>query len=177
LDEPQARIHDTDPFKAPMASRKPARRLRGRLAAPVTIWTAGPPDARTGLTISSLLVIEAEPASVIGLVSDTSDLWFALTETGTFIVHVLDEGGRTLAERFAGLRPSPGGLFVDLEVDDTEHGPVIKSLSTRAHCRVEATEQLGFHRLVRGSIESMDLGDDPPLVYHRGRFRKLHEEI
>ena len=30
-----------DPFATPPGKRSPARRLRGRLPAPVTIWTAG----------------------------------------------------------------------------------------------------------------------------------------
>ncbi len=35
--EPGARIHHTDPFAAPAEDRSPVRRLRGRLAAPVTL--------------------------------------------------------------------------------------------------------------------------------------------
>lgn len=40
-------IHSTDPFATPGERRSPVRQLRGRLAAPVTLWTAGAP-AQTG---------------------------------------------------------------------------------------------------------------------------------
>src|SRR5688572_6133036 len=38
-------IHHTDPFATPESERTPVRRLRGRLPAAVTLWTApGAPD-------------------------------------------------------------------------------------------------------------------------------------
>ncbi|MFY1635440.1 flavin reductase family protein [Solwaraspora sp. WMMB335] len=52
--EPGAEIHHRDPFTTPEHERSPARRLRGRLAAPVTLWTAGSPSAgREGHTAGS----------------------------------------------------------------------------------------------------------------------------
>jgi hypothetical protein len=44
------------PFAVPPERRSPARRLRGRLVAPVTVWTAGHPPGGAGLTVSSVLV-------------------------------------------------------------------------------------------------------------------------
>ncbi|WP_233604170.1 flavin reductase family protein [Micromonospora sp. HM5-17] len=37
---PGGQIHHTDPFATPEGQRSPIRRFRGRLAAPVTLWTA-----------------------------------------------------------------------------------------------------------------------------------------
>ena len=54
-------IHSTDPFATPEEQRSPLRRLRGRLAAPVTLWTADGPAGPAGLTVSSMLVAEGEP--------------------------------------------------------------------------------------------------------------------
>lgn len=176
-DEPQGAIHGEHPFLTPLELREPARRLRGRLVAPVTLWTAGPPGGRTGLTMSSVLVEEGDPPSVLGLLGDTTDLWYAIEETGAFVVHVLEEDHWELAERFAGLRPSPGGPFRGLTVDDSRWGPLLRDLESRALCRLLSSHEVGHHLLVRGAIEEIELHDlIRPLTYYRGRFRSLRPE-
>ena len=67
-------IHHCDPFATPEGQRSPVRRLRGRLAAPVTLWTAPGP---AGLTVSSMLVAGGEPGRVLGLIDEESELWSA----------------------------------------------------------------------------------------------------
>jgi 3-hydroxy-9,10-secoandrosta-1,3,5(10)-triene-9,17-dione monooxygenase reductase component len=53
------RIQLQPPFAVPAERRDPARRLRGRLVAPVTVRTAGHLPGGAGLTVSSVLVAEA----------------------------------------------------------------------------------------------------------------------
>jgi 3-hydroxy-9,10-secoandrosta-1,3,5(10)-triene-9,17-dione monooxygenase reductase component len=171
-------VHYTDPFATPPQARTAARRFRGRLSAGVTIWTAGDPRSRVGLTISSMAVAEGSPSIALGLMNDTTDLWERIRETGTFVIHILTEGDREIADRFAGLRPSPGGVFSGLDVDDGDWGPVIGTLSERAYCRYLETSETGYQQLVRGEIERIELSElTRPLVYFRGRYRALeHDE-
>src|ERR671932_775332 len=61
------RVGGQPPFAVPAERRDPARRLRGRLVAPVTVWTAGHPPGGAGLTVSSVLVAEGQPARLLGL--------------------------------------------------------------------------------------------------------------
>jgi len=157
--------------------REPVRRLRGRLASPVTIWTSGREGAYAGLTVSSVVLVEGEPSSIVGLVGPLTDLWDALETTGAFVVHVLPASEKVLADRFAGLRPSPGGLFADVTVAASEWGPVLTELTDRAYCRVGGWTEPGFQRLVSGAIERIDLAElDDPLVYFRGRYRRLSSD-
>lgn len=170
-------IHDEHPFATPPDLRDPARQLRGRLASGVTVLTSGGPDNRTGLTVSSLLLAEGEPSRVVVLVGEATDLWFAIEQSSAWVLHVLGADDRELSDRFAGLRPSPGGLFVGLEVEDTPWGPTISTQGTRAYCRLERSVETGFHRLVTGVIDQIDLeGIADPLVYYRGRYRALGNE-
>jgi 3-hydroxy-9,10-secoandrosta-1,3,5(10)-triene-9,17-dione monooxygenase reductase component len=163
-----------DPFATPPEQRDPARRLRGRLTSPVTVWTAGAPGSPSGLTVSSIMVAEGAPPSVAGLVNPLSDLWDAIQETAAFVVHVLDRDQRALAERFAGRRPSPGGLFRDVRVAHGEWGPVLTDVANRARCRLSATQELGYHELVLGTIEGVDTTPlEDPLAYFLGRYRTL----
>lgn len=170
-------IHEEHPFAAPPDLRDPARQLRGRLTSGITVMTSGGPDHRTGLTVSSLLIAEGEPSRVVALVGEATELWYAIERSGSWVLHVLGVADRQVSDRFAGLRPSPGGLFVGLELEDTPWGPTLSNLGTRAYCRLERSIETGFHRLVTGVIDQIDLGNlADPLVYYRGRYRVLDDE-
>lgn len=167
----QGGIHDEHPFAAPMGLRDPVRRFRGRLTSPVTIVTAGGPADRAGLTVSSLVVAEGEPAHVHFLCGTATDLWDAVTGTGAFVVHILEGTHRALSERFAGVRPSPGGPFAGLDVVDTEYGPELAEIGTRAYCRYQGHRDEAMHALVHGRIERVVLHDlRDPLRYFRGEY-------
>lgn len=163
-----------NPFADPPEARDPIRRVRGRLAAPVTLWTAGEGSARAGLTVSSALVAEGDPALVLGLVGDLTDLWDRVEATGAFVVHVLAAADRALADRFAGRVPAPGGPFAGLATTPSPHGPVLAGVDTRLACRLEDAQPSGHALLVRGRVEQIDVGDlDEPLVWFRARYRRL----
>lgn len=171
-------VHYEDPFVDPPEDRSPVRRFRGRLALPVTIWTSGRTGEETGLTVSSLMVADGEPPILTGLVAETTDLYASINDTGVFVVHVLsDEDGR-LAEIFAGMRPNPGGPFAGLKYVDSEWGPVLESLPTRAFCRLRDISDAGYQKLIQASVQKFDLDElDSPAIYFRGRFRRLAPDV
>lgn len=167
-------IHSDNPFVDDPDSRDPVRRFRGRLSAPVTIVTAGDGEMRTGLTVSSLVVIEGEPGRVEVVVGPTTDLWDTVAATGRFVIHVCTDADRAMTEVFAGLRPSPGGVFAGLEVSQTEWGPVIDTLANRAYCTFGERHEVGYSGLVSGTIDRVESADlSTPLVYFRGRYGTL----
>ncbi len=166
-------IHDEHPFATPPEQRDPARRLRGRLASPVTVFTSGSGNEAVGLTVSSVLVSEGPPARLIALINEATDLWEEIEAGGRWVTHVLDESDQSISDRFAGIRPSPGGLFRGLDVEESSYGPVLTSIGTRAACRLERSEAVGHHRLVIGLVDEITLDDSAPLVYFRGRYRRL----
>ena len=171
----QGGVHDDHPFETPPDQRDPARRFRGRLATPVTIVTSGSGDHITGLTVSSLVVAEGEPSRIYFLLGSTTDLFYGLEETGKFVVHVLEADDRTLADVFAGLRPSPGGRFAGVKSEQTEWGPVLTDVKTRAYCTFEGGDEETFFIVAEGRIDKLEISDvGDPLVYFRGRYRKLN---
>src|SRR5687768_15838516 len=102
--EPGAQIHHSDPFATAEQDKSAVRRLRGRLAAPVTLWTTPGP---AGLTVSSMLVADGDPGRVLGLVDEESEFWDAAERAGRFAVTPLGPEDQQLSERFAGLMPAP----------------------------------------------------------------------
>jgi 3-hydroxy-9,10-secoandrosta-1,3,5(10)-triene-9,17-dione monooxygenase reductase component len=175
-DEEPIRIGGQHPFATPPERRSPARRLRGRLLAPVTVWTAGSPPAGAGLTVSSVLVAEGRPARLLGLIDPTSALWEAARETGTFVVHVLAAGDRALAERFAEIRPPIRGAFAGLEVAGSPWGPLLGGRRPWAACRLAGSTPTGYAELVEGVIERLELADgEEPLGFLHGRYVSVGE--
>jgi flavin reductase (DIM6/NTAB) family NADH-FMN oxidoreductase RutF len=171
-------IHASDPFATPEDLRSPLRRLRGRLPAAVSLWTAGgaggSAGTAAGLTVSSMLVVDGDPGRVVGLVDDESDLWTAIEATGRFAVIPLAEGDNQLAERFAGLMPAPGGLFATGDWDTTDWGPVPRGYPW-AGCGLDGARAFGWSLLVEATIQRVDLAATAakPLLHHRGRYTSI----
>lgn len=181
-------IHASDPFATPDEAKSPVRRLRGRLPAAVTLWTAYDRDHRpAGLTVSSTLVVDGAPGRVLGILDDESTLWEALAQTRHFAVTVLRKDDRQLADTFAGLLPAPGGAFRDREWLETSYGPILAGSREWAGCRLDDARPLGFGLLAEATIERVVLDHEPaeqgkgpagesaPLVHYRGRYSGAYE--
>src|SRR4029453_828981 len=170
------RIGNQPPFAVPPERRDPARRLRGRLVAPVTVWTAGHPSTGAGLTVSSVLVAEGQPARLLGLIDPTSAFWDAMQEARAFVVHVLAADDRSLAERFSEVRPPVRGPFDRLEGAESPWGRVLEGRRPRAACRLAGSVPVGHAELVEGVIEQLELPDlDDPLAYLHGSYRSVRD--
>ena len=168
-------IHEGEhPFIPPEDERDPVRRLRGRLAAPVTIVTAGDGANRAGLTVSSLMLAEGDPGSVHFLLGPTADVYDAMKDTDRLVVHVLGHEHRPLSEVFAGRRPNPGGPFAGVAITDSEWGPMINAIPDRAYCSGVSVAEQGYSLLVSARIDEVVVADlTDPLLYFRGSYRGL----
>jgi flavin reductase (DIM6/NTAB) family NADH-FMN oxidoreductase RutF len=165
-----------DPFATPIEERRLDRRFRGQLVAPVTVWTAGSSRRRAGLTVSSVLVAEGDPAEVLGLIDPLSELFDVLVEQGSFAIHVLGTGEQRLAGIFAGAYPVDA--LDEVEMADGEFGPIIPGARHRLGCHLLGSEEVGFAMLVRGRVDALEVAPDAssPLVRYRGRYRRLQAE-
>lgn len=173
-----ARLSYEDPFATPQEARRIDRRLRGRLVAPVTVWTAtGVDGSPAGLTVSSLLVAEGDPALLHGLVDPLSGLLEAAGEQGGFLVHVLGAGDERLASVFAGAYPVDP--FEEVEWRPTPDGPLLEGDRHVVACRYLRSEPSGFQALVHAEITSVLLpraAERAPLAWYRGSYRRLETD-
>jgi 3-hydroxy-9,10-secoandrosta-1,3,5(10)-triene-9,17-dione monooxygenase reductase component len=171
FDDGVSRIGGSDPFATPLEERDPVRRLRARLMAPVTVWTAyNNAERPAGITISSVLVAEGDSPEVLGLVDPLSALWSAIEETSRFIVHVLAADQVRVAEKFA-LR-IPGNPFEGEELIATEWGPALRAVTTRVACSLVSSTEAGYALLVRARLAEfvLDESNARPLAYYRGDY-------
>ncbi|MBZ5736773.1 flavin reductase family protein [Nocardioides mangrovi] len=161
-------IHSTHPFADP--DPDPVRRFRGRLGGAVALVTAG----EAGLTVSSLMVANGEPARILALVDPDSDLADAVGRTGRAVVQLLSWSHRDLAEAFAGTAPAPGGPFRTGSFVDTEWGPRLADATTWSGTSLESVAPVGWSDLLTLVVEEISVGeDDEPLVSRRGRYLRL----
>ena len=158
-------IHSSHPFADP--DPDPVRRLRGRLTGTVALLTSD----GAGLTVSSLMVANGQPARVLALVDPDSDLAEAVAETGRAVVQLLSWSHRDLADAFAGTSPAPGGPFRTGTFEDTRWGPRLVDATTWAGTVLESAAGVGWSSLLTLRIEEVSVGDDDePLVHRRGRY-------
>lgn len=166
-------IHSEHPFAVPPEQRDAARRFRGRLVAPVTLWCAEGRRRPAGLTVSSVLVAAGEPARVLGIIDPDSDLADALAASGRFTVSVLGPESRRLADAFNGTDPAPGGPFAQASFEPTPWGPRPAASESWVGAEVESIEEVGWSALVRGVIAEVAVGDADVLAHIRGRYRAV----
>lgn len=164
-------IHTEHPFAEPP---DPVRHLRGRIGGAVSLWTAGEGSDRAGLTVSSVMVANGDPAAVIGLLDPDSDLHAALEATGRGVVQLLHATDRELADAFGGVAPAPGGAFRLGTWEQTAAGPALVG-RTRAEVRYVESRDVGWSALVVARIEHIVIEPDAiPLEHRRGRY--LHPQ-
>ncbi|MEO6604217.1 MAG: flavin reductase family protein [Aeromicrobium sp.] len=162
-------IHSDHPFLPPSGDRDPLRQLRGRMPAPVTVWASGSGAARTGLTVSSVIVANGEPAHVLAVIDEDSDWWASAPES--VVVNVLGQDHRFLADAFAGTAPAPGGPFTLGTWTDSEWGPVLDESAGWLGVRILAEPRsVGWGLLVEGVVEKVETGEVDALIHLRGRY-------
>ncbi|MGH1565614.1 flavin reductase family protein [Mumia sp. DW29H23] len=168
-------IHSEHPFLPPEGERDPVRRFRGRLAQAVTVCTAGTGEGRVGLTVSSLVLADGDPAHVLLLVDEDSDLADGLAPGEPLVVNVLGARDRALADPFAGTAPAPGGPFTLGRWRATAYGPVLETATAWLGARVASEpRQVGWPLLVDAAVEHVEIGDDAAALTHlRGRYVDL----
>jgi flavin reductase (DIM6/NTAB) family NADH-FMN oxidoreductase RutF len=162
-------IHTGHPFADP--DPDPVRRFRGRIGGAVTLWTS----QNSGLTVTSVMLANGDPAHVVALLDPDSDLLEALRGCARAVVVPLSWDDRYLAEAFAGTAPAPGGLFRMADFVDSSHGPRLAGAATYAEVDLVDETELGWSALVTCRIERVVVGeeDGPMLGHRRGRFFRL----
>jgi flavin reductase (DIM6/NTAB) family NADH-FMN oxidoreductase RutF len=152
------------------------------MPAPVSIWAAGQAAGRTGWTLSSFLVVDGEPAEVLGVLDEDSVLAERLVASEpiagrSLTVNLLGWQHRGLADAFAGVAPAPGGPFTLGRWHDTDWGPVLDDAPAWLGVRLRSVpDRAGWSLLVRATVDHVEIGSDPPdgmLAYARGRYRAV----
>ncbi|AKL71167.1 MULTISPECIES: flavin reductase family protein [Streptomyces] len=161
-----------------LATGDPARLRRafGAFATGVTVVTVGG-EAPRGMTANSFTSVSLDPALVLLCVGKEAVMHRTLAEADTFSVSVLGAGQEAVARHFADRsRPAGARQFdaVDWLPGSATDAPLIAGAAAHFECAKWRAYDGGDHTVYLGQVLSLDeLPDREPLVFHRGRFRRL----
>ena len=145
-----------------------------RLASHVCVITSGAGDQLTGITVTSVTSLSAEPPAIMLGVAGTSSLHPVLERTGLFAVNALVSGDEGLANRFAGRDGAEGaaryeaGSWCALDTG----APRLVGAAFTLTCAVDRMIGWHDHSIVVGRVlEAHHDGSEPPaLLYRNGHY-------
>lgn len=154
-----------------------ARTLRdalGCFATGITVVTAMAPDgAPIGLTANSFTSVSLDPPLLLVCIANTAGSAPTLREAEHFAVNVLQIGQQAVSGRFAG---KDEDRFAASDWSLGENGaPVLSGSLSAFECRRHAVHDGGDHFILVGEVKraQFDARRDP-LLYFRGKYRRLH---
>ncbi len=149
-----------------------ARELRGALgqfATGVTVITTVDVDnSPVGVTASSFNSVSLDPPLVLWSLAKSARSMKAFEESGYFCVHVLGASQEELSARFA----TPGSDKFAGQKWTPGHGevPLLPDFAARFQCKTTHMYEGGDHLIIVGEVLDYEKSDEPPLVFHGGRY-------
>jgi flavin reductase (DIM6/NTAB) family NADH-FMN oxidoreductase RutF len=158
-------------YMRPLTSADPAqfRRVMGRFASGVTVITAAAGGETRGMTANAFMSGSLEPPLCVVSVAHRAHMHSHIEKAGAFAVNILAAGQEKLAFNFAG-RPVAG---LEVTFRDFHGVPTIVGASGLITATLSAAHPCGDHTLYVGAITSMSADNQPPLLYHAGKFGAL----
>lgn len=146
----------------------------GCFATGVTVVTAiGPDGAPIGLTANSFTSVSLDPPLLLVCIANNAGSAPFLRDAGRFAVNVLQIGQQPTSNRFAGKGEDRFGA-TPWEVG--EFGtPVLTGSLSSFECARDAVYEGGDHFILVGRVlKAIFEPRRDPLLYFRGKYRKLH---
>jgi flavin reductase (DIM6/NTAB) family NADH-FMN oxidoreductase RutF len=138
------------------------------------VLTRDAAGAPAGLTVNSFTSVSLDPPLVLICIDLRSDAHDALAQSGIFGVSVLAATQEDVSRRFAWRGPEKFEGFV------LEHGEtgalLVPGAVAQLECEVVAAHRAGDHTIFVGQIKVLRVSPGPPLLYHRGTYRRVEGE-
>ncbi len=156
------------------------RKAMGAFATGVTIITVDLDGAVHGMTANAFTSVSLDPMLVLVCVDHTTRTHAHLYAKKRFGINVLCEGQRGISEYYA--RPERTHENAEAEAgarfDRTRHGtPVLHGALAYLECRLQSAQDAGDHTIFIAEVEDVVLRGGDPLLFFRGKYRKVGEEV
>ena len=146
----------------------------GCFATGVTVVTCVDPDGQPcGLTVNSFTSVSLDPPLLLVCVAKPARCAVPLVEAGHFAINVLQTGQQPASIRFSTRDEDRFGT-TPWSIGETGAPLLMESLGV-FECERFAVYEGGDHHILVGRVlrASFDVNLDP-LLYFRGRYRRLH---
>jgi flavin reductase (DIM6/NTAB) family NADH-FMN oxidoreductase RutF len=164
------------------------RKAMGCFATGVTIITLNLDDEAHGevhgevhgMTANAFASVSLDPLLVLVCVDRMTSTHAHLHAKKRFGINVLSEGQRKISEYYA--NPERTHERAEAEAgarfERTEHGtPVLHGSLAYLECRLHSAQEAGDHTIFIAEVEDVVVRQGEPLVFFRGEYRKMGEEI
>lgn len=146
----------------------------GCFATGVTVVTTMGPRGPLGMTVNSFASVSLDPPLVLWSPARRSARFPAFEAAAHFAIHVLAEDQRAIADRFARAGEDFERLAWTRGLGDA---PLLEGCAARLECAHAAGHDGGDHLIVVGEVKRMVCGDATPLLFHRGRYKRVGEAL
>jgi flavin reductase (DIM6/NTAB) family NADH-FMN oxidoreductase RutF len=156
------------------------RRAMGGFATGVTIITLDLEGEVHGMTANAFSSVSLDPLLVLVCVDHKTRTHAHLHSKKRFGINVLSEDQRAISEYYA--RPARTHEHAEEEAgarfDRTRHGtPMLHGALAYLECRLHSVEEAGDHSIFIAEVEDVVVRDGEPLLFFRGKYRKVGQEI
>jgi len=156
------------------------RRAMGAFATGVTIITVDLEGEVHGMTANAFASVSLDPPMVLVCVDKDTRTHVHLHAKKRFGVNVLGEDQRPISEYYA--RPDRTHQDADTEAGArfvrTAHGtPMLDGSLAYLECRLHSVEDAGDHTIFIAEVEDVVVRDGAPLLFFRGKYRKVGGDI
>lgn len=138
------------------------------------VLTRDAAGAPAGLTVNAFSSVSLDPPLVLVCVAARADAHDAMAQSGIFGVSVLSATQEDVSRRFAWRGPEKFEGFV------LEHGEtgalLVPGAVAHLECAVVGAHRAGDHTIYVGEIRVLRASPGPPLLYHRGAYRRVEGE-
>ena len=155
------------------------RKAMGAFATGVTIITVDLDGEVHGMTANAFTSVSLDPMLVLVCVDHSTRTHAHLQAKKRFGINVLCEDQRAISEYYA--RPERTHEHAESEAgarfERTRHGtPMLHGALAYLECRLESVEEAGDHSIFIAEVEDVVQRDGAPLLFFRGKYRKVGEE-
>ncbi len=160
----------SQPAPAARALRQQFLHGMSHAACTVSVVTTDGVAGRHGVTVSAMVSVSADTPqpTLLVCIHHLSPVVSALLENGVFCVNVLRDDQAHISDNFAGRSSARGAAKFDCATWTTQltGAPRVVDSLVAFDCRVTASERVGSHFVVFGSVQDIFVaGTGAPLIY------------
>jgi flavin reductase (DIM6/NTAB) family NADH-FMN oxidoreductase RutF len=151
----------------------------GCFATGVTVITVDLEGEVHGMTANAFASVSLDPPLVLVCVDHNTRTHGHLHARKRFGINVLGEDQRAISDYYA--RPERDHEHAEAEAgahfDRTKHGtPMLHGSLAYVECRLRSAEVAGDHTIFIAEVEDVAVRDGQPLLFFRGKYRKVGED-
>jgi flavin reductase (DIM6/NTAB) family NADH-FMN oxidoreductase RutF len=143
------------------------------LPAGISVITTGTGEAASGIVVSSLTSISAEPPLVGFFINQSSSCYPVLLESGRFVANVIGEEHSDVMTAFLKRPQGPERFTVGNWREGYASLPVLVDALASLECEIVFTQLIGTHRMVVGKIRKVTCSAASPVVHFNAVTHRL----